>query len=57
MTIVLVQRLFATYLELVAKLTFQKAMCDDGTSQEHQSFMSSTCGFLTHPQFPELVQP
>jgi hypothetical protein len=43
------------YLELVAKLTFQKAMCDDGTSQQHESFMRRVACFLTHPQLSELM--
>jgi hypothetical protein len=44
-------------LELVAKLTFQVAMRDDGTSQQHERFMRGVACLLAHPQFPELVQP
>jgi hypothetical protein len=42
---------------MVAKLTFQKAMCDDGTSQQHERFMSGAAGFITHPQLSKLMQP
>jgi hypothetical protein len=42
-------------LELVAKLTFQKAMCDDGTGQQHKCFMRGATDFLAHPQLPELM--
>jgi len=44
-------------LELVAKLTFKKAVRDDGTSQSHQSLMRGADDLLAHPQFPELMQP
>lgn len=44
-------------LELVAKLTFQIAKRDDGTSQQHESFMRDLTRLLAHPQLPELVQP
>jgi hypothetical protein len=47
----------SVFLELVAKLTFQIAMRDDGTSQEHERFMRSAARLLAHPQLPELVQP
>jgi len=42
-------------LELVAKLTFQVAMRDDGTSQQHECFMRGAARLLAHPQLPELV--
>jgi hypothetical protein len=45
------------FLELVAKLTFQKAMRDDSTSQQHKRFMRGTARLLAHPQLPELMQP
>jgi hypothetical protein len=44
-------------LELVAKLTFQIAVRDDGTSQHHQGLMRSASGLFSHPQLPELMQP
>jgi hypothetical protein len=44
-------------LELVAKLTFQKAIRDDGTSQQHERFMRGATNLLAHPQLPELMQP
>jgi hypothetical protein len=40
---------------LVAKLTFHKAVRDDGTSQKHESFMSGAACFLTHSQLSELM--
>jgi hypothetical protein len=48
---------YAAYLELVAKLTFQMAMRDDGTSQQHKSFVGGAARLLAHPQLPELMQP
>jgi hypothetical protein len=45
------------FLELVAKLTFQVAMRDDGTSQQHEGFMRCAAGLLAHPQLPELMKP
>jgi hypothetical protein len=44
-------------LELVAKLTLQKAVCNDGTSQQHKSFMRGVACLFTHPQLSELMQP
>jgi hypothetical protein len=44
-------------LELVAKLTFQEAMCDDRTSQQHQSFMCGVAHFFPHPELSELMKP
>jgi hypothetical protein len=46
-----------TLLELVAKLTFEIAMRDDGTSQQHKRFMRGIARLLAHPQLPELMQP
>jgi hypothetical protein len=42
-------------LELVAKLTFEIAMRDDGTSQQNECFMRGVGCLLAHPQLPELV--
>ena len=39
------------------ELTFQKAMRDDGTSQQQESFMRGVTCFFTHPQLSELMQP
>jgi hypothetical protein len=45
------------YLELVAKLTFQVAVRDNGASQRQQSLMRGADSLLAHPQLPELMQP
>jgi predicted nucleic acid-binding protein len=42
-------------LELVAKLMFQKTMRDDGTGEQHESFMRGAARLLAHPQLPELM--
>jgi hypothetical protein len=47
----------SSILELVAKLTSEIAMRDDGTSQQHERFMGGAARLLAHPQLPELVQP
>jgi hypothetical protein len=44
-------------LELVAKLTFQVALRDDGASQQHEGFMRCVTCLLAHPQLPELMKP
>jgi hypothetical protein len=44
-------------LELVAKLTFEIAMRDDGTSQQHERFMRGAAHLFAHPQLPELMEP
>jgi len=54
-TIVILRRAYEFDLELVAKLTFQKAMRDDGTSQQHESFVRGATDLLAHPQLPELM--
>ena len=46
-----------SFLELVAKLTFQIAMRDGGTSQQHESFVGGAARLLAHLQLPELMQP
>jgi hypothetical protein len=52
-----VAQTYVLTLELVAKLIFEIAMRDDGTSQQHERLMRGTARLLTHPQLPELVQP
>jgi hypothetical protein len=34
---------------------FQKTMRDDGTGEQHESFMRGAARLLAHPQLPELM--